>query len=100
MAKATWIVERVDTRRPCLTTDGLKCLFHCWSNESWVVEPSPMIGGHPGGVVSTTFAILEFEDGHLEKVRPEKFTFSDGGQFKQWAWNSDNECLSDKGETK
>lgn len=97
MAKASWIVERNDTRRPCILfrADGVtkeKCLFHCWSTESYVVPPSLLKGGHMGGTESTTVAILEFEDGHLEKHTIESFKFSDMS-FLQWAWNSDDEPI-------
>lgn len=84
-----WIVERRDTRRMChrSTSNGPeKCLFHCWSTESKVIPPSNLRGGHSGGTISETVGILEFEDGHLEKLSINDFRFIDGGQFKQWAW--------------
>ena len=89
-----WIVERHDTRRPCIVYDlegPRKCLFHCWSQESQLVNASPLRSGHPGGVVSETVAILEFEDGHLEKRRISDFHFADGGQFKQWYWKEEKD---------
>lgn len=91
---STWIVERRDARRPCVTNEGLggkKCLFHCWSTESRVIGPSPLRGGHQCGVISETVAVLEFEDGHLEKLRTHDFKFVDGGQFQQWAWTGEKE---------
>lgn len=36
-------------------------LFHTWYTKSSVIEPSPMIGGHPGGTVSYLLAVLENE---------------------------------------
>lgn len=96
MAKVSWIVERNDVRRPCIVTRAPdvteKCLFHCWSTESNVIPPSLTKGGHDGGQVSTTVAILEFEDGHLEKHGIEAFKFSDMS-FLQWAWNQDDEPI-------
>lgn len=88
-SSTTWIVDRKDTRRMCITKGsnaGRKCLFHCWSTESRVLEPSLLKGGHNGGTYSEIFGVLEFEDGHLEKLRTGEFDFVDGGQFKQWAW--------------
>lgn len=86
---STWIVERRDTRRMCLA-DGPngpeKALFHCWSTEVRVIPPSVLRGGHSGGTITETVAILEFEDGHLEKLGTNEFRFVDGGQFGQWAW--------------
>ena len=86
---ANWIVERRDTRRPCLAegpNGPEKCLFHCWSSESQIVAPSVLKGGHSGGVISGIVGILEFEDGHLEKLGINEFKFVDGGQFLQWYW--------------
>lgn len=90
----SWFVQRNDNRRPCicLTSDGFKkCLFHCWSNESYIVGPSLMVGGHNGGTVSNTVGILEFEDGSIKKVNPNDFRFDDDGGFKDFAWSSECE---------
>lgn len=62
--------------RPC-EADGKPAIFHRWVNESWVVQPSPMIGGHPGGTVRCTFALVEYEDGTVRKVEPENIKFTD-----------------------
>ncbi len=35
--------------RPCLI-NGKKALFHNWSNKSQIVDPSPFVGGHQGGL--------------------------------------------------
>ena len=62
--------------RPCLV-DGKKALFHRWSDKSKVVEPSPMIGGAPGGTVRYTVAIVEMEDGQVIEVGPQLIKFID-----------------------
>lgn len=49
--------------------------FHQWVQESWVIEPSPMVGGHPGGQMSTVYALVEFEDGTCDLVRPTLIKF-------------------------
>ena len=36
-----------------------------------------MIGGHPGGQVSGTFAIVEYEDGTVHEVEPTQIQFVD-----------------------
>ena len=41
----------------------VKALFHCWSHRSEVVGESYLRGGHSAGRISSTFAIVEFEDG-------------------------------------
>lgn len=54
-----------------------KALFHCWSFNSKVVEPSLMIGGHPGGTVAYTTGIVELEDGKVVNLFPEHIKFTD-----------------------
>lgn len=60
--------------RPCII-DGEKAMFHRWEDKSWIVPPSPMVGGHPGGVVRGTYAIVEMEDGTVREVEPLKVQF-------------------------
>ena len=36
-----------------------------------------MMGGHGGGVVRDTYAIVEYEDGSIGRIAPEKIKFSD-----------------------
>lgn len=55
----------------------IKALFHCWSHRSELCDASPMIGGHPGGQVSGTFAIVEYEDGTVHEVEPQNIRFVD-----------------------
>lgn len=55
----------------------LKALFHCWDHRSELYGASPMIGGHPGGQVSATFAIVEYEDGTVHEVEPHNIRFVD-----------------------
>lgn len=70
--------------RPCLVgKEQRKARFHCWSHQSWVVEPSPMMGGHPGGQIATTRAIVEYEDGRVDEVAPKTVTFEMGDSYDQ-----------------
>lgn len=55
----------------------IKALFHCWGHRSELYGDSPMIGGHPGGQVSGTFAIVEYEDGTVHEVEPQNIRFVD-----------------------
>lgn len=55
----------------------IKALFHCWNHRSELCDASPMIGGHPGGQVSGTFAIVEYEDGTVHEVEPQNIRFVD-----------------------
>lgn len=56
----------------------IKAMFHCWNHRSELYDASPMIGGHPGGQVSGTFAIVEYEDGTVHEVEPQNIRFVDG----------------------
>lgn len=62
--------------RPCLVL-GRKHYFHRWYERRWVVEPSPMIGGHPGGCCAMTIAIVEDENGCVHEVSPRDIRFLD-----------------------
>lgn len=68
--------------RPC-KVGSINGLFHRWVEESDVIEPSLMIGGHPGGVVRMTFGIVEFEDGSIGKHSPYEIKFTDN-KFNDW----------------
>lgn len=68
--------QRAPKLRPC-TVDGVKALFHRWEDYAAVLEPSPMVGGHPGGQIRYTYAIVELEDGQVKEVKPSKVVFSD-----------------------
>lgn len=59
------------------TAENIKALFHCWNYRSELYGASLMIGGHPGGQVSGTFAIVEYEDGTVHEVEPQKIRFVD-----------------------
>ena len=41
------------------------------------MDASPMIGGHPGGEIATTLAIVEYMDGQVDKVPPASIRFLD-----------------------
>lgn len=77
MAGMMGIEIRTAEYRPCYV-DGKKALFHRWENRVEVVEPSIMVGGHPGGQIKRTCAIVEYEDGRIESVYPTKVRFVPG----------------------
>jgi len=70
-----------ESYRPCKVgsekNEYRKALFHRWSEFANVVEPSPMIGGHPGGQIKYTLGIVEYEDGQVEQVHPREIIFLD-----------------------
>lgn len=62
--------------RPCLV-NRKRALFHMWEEQSSIVDPSPMIGGHHGGVIKFTLAIVEYENGKIDEVSPPNIKFID-----------------------
>lgn len=64
--------------RPCEVKDK-KAYFHRWVDKSEIITPSMMVGGHEGGVLRATFAIIEFEDGRVEECYPHEVVFKDRG---------------------
>lgn len=86
---------QIETRlRPCYINikNGKKekALFHGWNFVSNVVEPSPMIGGHPGGVIAYSTGIVELEDGRVVEVMPTNITFCKG-IFNDYYWDEKGE---------
>lgn len=57
--------------RPILVDNEYKAYFHCWEH---CREFADSILG-PGEILSRTLAIVEFMDGHIEKILPERITF-------------------------
>lgn len=55
----------------------IKALFHCWSHRSDVVGESYLRGGHSAGQVSSTFAIVEYENGTVHEIEPWNIRFVD-----------------------
>lgn len=72
--------------RPCYYK-GRKAVFHKWSQFSNIIPPSPMIGGHGGGVVSGTRAIIETANGVVLEVQPMEIQFADPGYLSE-VWNN------------
>ena len=55
----------------------VKALFHCWNFRSELVGESYLRGGHPAGQISSTFALVEYEDGSIHEVEPTQIRFVD-----------------------
>lgn len=70
--------------------ETVNALFHCWAHKSNVVEPSPMVGGHPGGVVSGLVGIVEFVHGDIHEVNPCDITFLDN-KHEEYAFPEEKE---------
>ena len=76
--------------RPCMVGHQ-RALFHCWEQRSKVIPPSPMVGGHSGGVVSLKLGIIEREDGTIHKAHPEEIRFIDGAAKRYFLENATEE---------
>lgn len=75
-----------DTAKRICIVDNRNAFFHKWVTRKNVVEPSPLIGGHPGGQIQFELGIIEFEDGTIAEVAPHQIKFIDGkvkGIFEQ-----------------
>lgn len=59
------------------------------SRRSEVVGESYLRGGHPAGQVSSTFAIVEFEDGTVHEVEPWNIRFVDNEVGKYAFWETE-----------
>lgn len=67
--------------RPCLVgKKNLKALWHKWVDKSEIVPPSLLRGGHGGGVVKDTFALVEYENGLVRLVQATDVYFLDSAQ--------------------
>ena len=74
--------------RPCYAKCR-KAMFHGWYHKYFVVPPSPMIGGYPGGQMSDLYAIVEYEHGTCDLVTYDDIKFIDNSAFKEYAWPED-----------
>lgn len=74
--KEFYEIARRDRFRLCMVGEE-QALFHRWTEERQLVDASPMIGGHPGGEIASTLAIVEYMDGRVERVLPEQIRFLD-----------------------
>ena len=62
------------TRR--CTVNGEPGCFHTWEHYSKPLEASPLAGGHPAGVFSKVFGIVELADG-VYRADPTDIHFCD-----------------------
>ena len=70
----------MNKQRDCLVRlskemEPVHAVFHLWSQEVWVIPPSPMIGGHHGGQMSGIYALVELDDGTCAMVPPSEIKF-------------------------
>ena len=70
------ITVKTSEYRPCMVGDK-RAMFHRWEDKAEIVPPSNLRGGHSGGVVRGSIAIVEFEDGRIVEVYPRDVRFLD-----------------------
>lgn len=74
--------------RPCYAR-GKKAIFHRWANTANPITPR---GVDPSDERARFFqyratqAIVEYEDGTVDRVWPQDVRFVDGGRFKDYNW--------------
>lgn len=77
----TQMNDPVHPIRPCYVRKK-KALFHRWIEMTFPKGSS---------FFHQTLAIVEFEDGHIEQVRPKSIVFADGGRFNDITWKELND---------
>lgn len=92
------VVTTTDTRRPCYV-NGRRAFFHAWANTA---RPAMPRGVDPEEKpdyfqLAHLHAVVEFEDGHVERVWPQDVKFADGGRFEEYAWAPQEEDEADGG---
>lgn len=71
--------------RPCVVKikrESVEATFHAFVTNAYVVEPSLMLGGTPGGQINIPRAIVELKDGTVRYVEPTSVTFIDHLKIK------------------
>lgn len=77
MAKTVGQLEILHERRLVELPDGSLGYFHCWEHYSRPIDPSPLIGGGPGGTFSEYYALIEKSDGVVYRFEHGGFRFVD-----------------------
>ena len=61
--------------RKCKVQNKYTGLFHRWSDKTEIIPPSPLMGGHNGGVLQYTVGIVELLDGRVVECTPTEIKF-------------------------
>lgn len=91
-------VEIKKELRPCLVRGNgkqKKALFHTWEQNSQIISPSVMVGGHNGGVVSFIMGVVESEAGEVIRVHPSQIQFVDN-KIQEYAFPDIQEDISNE----
>lgn len=73
--------------RPCWA-NGRRAIFHRWTDSARPVKPKGMEDEDTLDryQLHSVHGLVEFEDGHMERVWPSNIQFADGGGFDAWDW--------------
>lgn len=79
------IIHTPDTTRPCMVR-GQRAMFHRWTDSARPVVPRGMEEDDEAPRYQThhVHAMVEYEDGSIDRVWPYEVVFVDGGRFNQW----------------
>lgn len=73
--------------RPCWVYGRRKALFHRWANTAHAQLPKGIDPEHVRYYqYRSTCAIVEYEDGTVDRVWPQDLQFADGGKFSEFEW--------------
>lgn len=76
-------IEINNVRRPCYV-DGKRAMFHRWVDNARPVKPRGQETDDAENYqLYTVHALVEYEDGTMERVWPSHIRFADGGQFQE-----------------
>jgi hypothetical protein len=89
--------QTVDKLRPCYVK-GCRALFHRWINNAHPVLPRGTELNEKNRYYQfrRTEALVEYEDGTVERVYPTAVRFADGGQFDSFTWLPAEEAEADQ----
>ena len=77
---STWTIK--SEYRPCYVGEK-RALFHCWAQTSSIHKQQSRTDC--AGIMTEVFALCEFEDGTVKKVKTQDICFTDG-DFEGYTW--------------
>lgn len=82
--------------RPCfvkINGSEVRALFHCWEHYECVDQPLSITTPYmKQDITSFTDAIVEFDNGEILRMSPDKIRFTDSaGRFNEYSWDEKKE---------
>lgn len=93
------IIAQESEYRPCYVR-GRKALFHRWVNTARPVLPRDADPDDKTRFFQyrITQALVEYEDGTVDRVWPQDIRFADRNRFKDYAWDDDPAYTQQRGD--